>query len=177
MENTMFIAAACWIYLTCRTLILDHITVAFPLTAQMMFNTTASDLFFEVRTVNKNNVNIIGTLRSHDGDGNEKFKKAIALISKTTILHVITLFCTFLCRHCTTTTWKFLISRFTGEVHKRQRNFLSLSEVGYVLRDLILGGFTYIWQSWWLGVIATKIERTWIHFFRDGLSAVAVLGS
>ena len=30
----------------------------------------------------------IGTLRSHDGDGNENFKKAIGLISKTTILHV-----------------------------------------------------------------------------------------
>ena len=56
------------------------------------------------RTVNKNKVNMIGTLRSHDGDGNEKFKKAIGLISKTTILPVITLFCTFLCRHCKTTT-------------------------------------------------------------------------
>ena len=31
---------------------------------------------------------IKGTLRSHDGDGNENFKKAIGLISKTTILHV-----------------------------------------------------------------------------------------
>ena len=30
----------------------------------------------------------IGTLRSHDGDGNENFKKAIGLISKTTILQV-----------------------------------------------------------------------------------------
>ena len=30
----------------------------------------------------------IVTLRSHNGDGNENFKKAIGLISKTTILHV-----------------------------------------------------------------------------------------
>ena len=30
----------------------------------------------------------LGTLRSHDGDGNEDVKKAIGLISKTTILHV-----------------------------------------------------------------------------------------
>ena len=36
-------------------------------------------------------------------------------------------FCRFLCRHCTTTTWKCLISRCTEEVHKRRRNFLSLS--------------------------------------------------
>ena len=31
---------------------------------------------------------LIGTLRSHNGDGNENFKKAIGFISKTTILHV-----------------------------------------------------------------------------------------
>jgi len=30
----------------------------------------------------------LGTLRSDDGDGNEDVKKAIDLISKTTILHV-----------------------------------------------------------------------------------------
>ena len=29
----------------------------------------------------------------------------------------ITLFCTFLCRHCKTTTWKCLISRFVEEMH------------------------------------------------------------
>ena len=41
-----------------------------------------------------------------DGDGNENAKKAMGLLSKTTILHVhhICGFCTFLCRHCTTTT-------------------------------------------------------------------------
>ena len=31
---------------------------------------------------------IKGTLRSHDGDGNENFRKAIGLISKTRILHM-----------------------------------------------------------------------------------------
>ena len=40
------------------------------------------------------------------------------------------LFCTFLCRHCKTTTWKCLIPRCTEEVHERRRNFLSLSELG-----------------------------------------------
>ena len=48
---------------------------------------------------------LLGTFRSDDGDGNEDVKKAICLISKTTILHVH--------HHCTTTTWKSLISRFT----------------------------------------------------------------
>ena len=31
----------------------------------------------------------------------------------------ITLFCTFFCRHCTTTTWKCLISRFVRDKNKQ----------------------------------------------------------
>ena len=37
----------------------------------------------------------------------------------------ITLFCTFLCRHCTTTTWKCLISRFVKDVNKQWQNSFS----------------------------------------------------
>ena len=35
-------------------------------------------------------------------------------------------FCLFLCRHCTTTTWKCLISCFMEDVNKRQRIFFLL---------------------------------------------------
>ena len=76
-------------------------------------------------------VNWLGTLRSDDGDGNGNATKAIGLISKTTILHVHHDFLHVSCRHCTTTTWKCLISRCTEEVQKRRRNFVSLSELGY----------------------------------------------
>ena len=67
-----------------------------------------------------------------DGNGNENAKKAIGLLSKTTILHVLHIcgFCKFLCRHCTTTTWKCLISRFMEDVTKRRRIFLSFSKLG-----------------------------------------------
>ena len=37
--------------------------------------------------------------------------------------------CTFFFRHCTTTTWKCLISRFMEDVNKRRRIFLSLSRL------------------------------------------------
>ena len=43
----------------------------------------------------------------------------------------VTLFCTFLCSHSRTTTGKCLISRFMGDVNKRQLNFLPLSEFEY----------------------------------------------
>ena len=37
------------------------------------------------------------------------------------------------------------------------------------------GGFAYIWQSKWVGIIAIKTERTKIHFLSDVLIAVALL--
>ena len=47
----------------------------------------------------------------------------------------ITLFCTFLSRHCTTTPWKCLISRFVEDVNTRQRRSSSFSELWYRLRS------------------------------------------
>ena len=81
------------------------------------------------------------------GTGNGNTTKAIGLISKTTILHVHHAFLYISLRHCTTTTWKCLISRW-------QRKYTSDDEVSslflnlnMVLRNLPLGGLTYIWQS------------------------------
>ena len=56
------------------------------------------------------------SLSNDDGDGNENGKKA-----KQQLCTFITLFCTFLCRQCTTTTWKCLISRFVENMNTRQR--------------------------------------------------------
>ena len=40
-----------------------------------------------------------------------------------------------------------------------------------VLRNLTPGGFAYIWQSKWVGIIAIKTERTQIHFWSDVFAA------
>ena len=72
----------------------------------------------------------IRSFSSDDGDSTENVKKAIGLHSKTkTTLHVHHSFCTFLCRRCTTTTWKCVIFRFMEVVNKRRRIFLSLSKL------------------------------------------------
>ena len=42
----------------------------------------------------------------------------------------IMLFCTFLCRRCTTTTWNCLISRFVEDGNKRQQLSFSFPELG-----------------------------------------------
>ena len=72
----------------------------------------------------------IRSFSSDDGNSNENVKKAIRLQSKKkTTLHVHHSFCTFLCRRCTTTTWKCVIFRFMEVVNKRRRIFLSLSKL------------------------------------------------
>ena len=74
---------------------------------------------------------LLGTLRSDDGDGNGNTTKAIGLISKTTILHVhhAFLYISLLSLH----DYDVKMPNFTltEEVHKRRRNFLSLSELEY----------------------------------------------
>ena len=76
---------------------------------------------------------LLGTLRSDDGDGdgNGNTTKAIGLISKTTILHVhhTFLYISLLSLH----DYDVKMPNFTltEEVHKRRRNFLSLSELEY----------------------------------------------
>ena len=59
-------------------------------------------------------------------------KKAIGLITKTTIVHVhhAFLYISLPTLH-DYDVLKCLISRFTEEVHKQRRNFFSLSELGY----------------------------------------------
>ena len=77
----------------------------------------------------------------------------------------------FFTRFCTTTMWKFLISRFMEYVNKQRRNVVLFLNLDIVPRNLTPGGFAYIWQSKWFGIIAIKTERTQIHF----LVAVASL--
>ena len=44
-----------------------------------------------------------------------------------------------------------------------------------VPRNSTPGGFAYIWESEWVGIIAMKTETTQIHFVSDVLIAVAPL--
>ena len=97
-------------------------------------------------------------------DGNEKKQQLCTCIS---------LFCTFLCRFCTTTTWNYLIFLFREDVNKQRHNFNLFLNLNMVLRNSTPEGFAYIWQSKWVGIIAIKTERTQIHFWSDVFAAVA----
>ena len=73
---------------------------------------------------------MVGTLRSDDADGNEKVKKTIGLISKTTTSHVhhAFLYISFLFLHDYNVKMPNLA--FMEDVNKQRRNFISLSELG-----------------------------------------------
>ena len=56
-------------------------------------------------------------------------------LAKQQLCTCITLFCTFLCRHCTTTTWKCLISRFVENANTRQQLYFSFAKLWYSLSE------------------------------------------
>ena len=97
----------------------------------------------------------MGSFSNDDGDGNENFKRAIGLLRKQQFYTRITLFCTFLCCHCTTTTWKCLIARFMEDVNKRRRIFLA--------KKWTREKFAYIWHFHRFEINATKFKETRIH--------------
>ena len=65
--------------------------------------------------------------------GRKKIKRF--RLTKQQLYTWIMLFCTFLCRRCTTTTWKRLISRFVGDVNARQRLCTSFPTLRYSLLE------------------------------------------
>ena len=61
----------------------------------------------------------------------ERRKSKRFRLAKQQLCMCITLLCTFLCRHCTTTTWKCLISRFVENANTRQQLYFSFAELWY----------------------------------------------
>ena len=64
-----------------------------------------------------------GSLGTDDGDGNNNVKKSNSFRLAKQLCTCITLLCTFLCRCCTNTTCKCLISRFVEDGNTRQLSF------------------------------------------------------
>ena len=55
------------------------------------------------------------------------------------------------------------------------KNFFLSLNLDMVSKNYIPGGFAYISQNKWVGIIPIKTERTQIHFLPDVLVAVASL--
>ena len=87
------------------------------------------------------------------------------------------LFCPFLCRHCTTTTWKCLISRFMEDVNKRLRIFFLFLNLSTVPKKPTRGHSPAfgIFSNLWINAKKKKIEKTRTHFNSDVFAAFAVV--
>ena len=86
------------------------------------------------------------------------------------------LFCTFLC--------PFLhdydvnmpnFAFYRGRKKSNDEILFLLLYLDMVPKNSTPGGFAYIWQSKWVGIIAIKTERTQIHFLSDVLVVVVSL--
>ena len=95
-------------------------------------------------------------------------------LAKQQLCTCITLLCTFLSRHCTTTTWKCLISLFVEDVKTKQRLFSPFPELCSLL-DLPPEKFVNIWRIERVGISAITFEVARIHFLSDVFVAVAVV--
>ena len=87
----------------------------------------------------------------------------------------ITLFCTFLSRRCTTTTWKCLISRFVEDGNTGQQLSFSFLELWYSPSELNSQKIANIWQTEPDGISAIKFEAARIHFLSDVFVALPSL--
>ena len=90
-------------------------------------------------------------------------------LAKQQLCTCITLFFTFLCRHCTTIT-------FTVEDgNARQKLSFSFPELWYSVLEFNSNTFVNIWRSKRDGISAIKFEAARLHCFSDVFKAFAVV--
>ena len=123
-----------------------------------------------------NDCGTIGSLRNDDDDGNENGKKSNWFRqAKQQLCTCITLFCTFLCRRCTTTTWNCLISRFVEDGEQKTTTFFfffwTLMQSFRFQLQKNFGNTRRIKRD---EISAIKFETAEIHFLSDVFVAVAV---
>ena len=94
---------------------------------------------------------------------------------KQQLCKCITLFCTFLCRLCTTTRWKCLNSCFVEDRNTRQQLSFSFPELWHSPLEFNSKTFANPWRIKRDGTSAIKFEAARIHFLSDVFVAVAVV--
>ena len=91
-------------------------------------------------------------------------------LAKQQFCKCIMLFCTFHCRHCTTTAGKCLIPRFKENVNKRRLNFRFLSELDWSVLTWRHGGHIGVPKQWNGGHVGVPRQScgSWILFLGKG---------
>ena len=97
------------------------------------------------------------------------------ILAKQQLRTCMALFCTFLSRRCTTSTWKCLISRFVEDRNTRKQLSFSFPELWYSPLEFNSKKIDNIWPMKPGGISAIKFEAARIHFLSDVFVAFAVL--
>ena len=92
--------------------------------------------------------------QQREGEKSKRFRFA-----KQQLCACITLFCTFLCRRWTTTTWKCLISRFVEDVNSR-RLFFCFPELWYSLLEFNARKICQHFMNW-MSCNWNKRDKVW----------------
>ena len=96
-------------------------------------------------------------------------------LAKQQMSTCITLLCSFLCRHCTTTTWKCLISRFVENANTIQQVYFSFPELRYILLEFNSRKMANIWRTERDEISPIKFEEERLQFLSDVFVAVALV--
>ena len=112
--------------------------------------------------------------RRREREGNEKSNRI--RLTKQQLSTWITLFCTFLCRRCTTTTWNCLISRFEEDVTDKNTTLFLFSWTSIQsFRIQLPKKFANIWRNERAGISAILKVSTRTHFLSDVFVAVVLV--
>ena len=141
----------------------------YPISDQNLWFQFVNDVFAAVAFVDEQ---LLGSLSKYDDDHNDDFKTTIALMIKTTALHVhhsflyISLTSTARLRR-ETSLFDVLWRTWTYD-DEFSNLFLNLNKI---LKNSTPGKVACIWHIERVQIDAIKFERTQIHFFTDVLTA------
>ena len=108
--------------------------------------------------------------RQRERQRSNRFRQA-----KQQLCTCITLFCTFLCRRCTTTTWNCLISRFVEDGEQKTTFFFFSWTLMQSFRFQLQKNFGNIRRIKRDGISAIKFVAAQIQFLSDVFVAVAIV--
>ena len=117
----------------------------------------------------------LGSFSNDDGDGKEDVKKAIGLLRKTTTLHVHHAFLYISLPSLRDYDVKMPNCKFYGGRKQATTNLFFSLNLSAVLKKSTPGKFAYTCHFQQIGINATKIEKTGLHFKTDVFAAVAVV--
>ena len=122
-------------------------------------------------------MHVRGSFSNDDSDVNQDVKKAIGLLRKTATLHMHHAFLYISSPSLHDYDVKMPNCKFYGGCKQATTNLFFSLKLSVVLKKSTPGKFAYTCHFQQIGIYATKIEKTGIHFKTDVFVATAVVNA